>query len=491
MSLRLALRDCPSLLRVPLMLGFALVVASAQAADDPLVGLWWGKVVAPHETVDFGFEFNVENDEIHLLITQPGANYYDMGYPGVVKRDGDKVTLPELRLQGTIEGDRLTGTFGRSNAAFDLKRVDALPDPPPLPGVPTGSGPRWQTRLSGQIFASPAVADGIAYVGTTGGVFNAVKTADGEFAWTFSAGRPIFGAARVADDAVYFTCDNGYLYKLERATGKELWHYELGDERVSRIIGHPQVFDWDWHGPRPLVAGGVVYFGSGDGSVHAVDAASGTRRWRAETGGRVRGGAALDGERVIVGSADKFVYAFDRTSGRELWRHDTEAEVEDEPLVADGKVFIGNRGIGVIALAAASGERLWQTTFWGSWIESTPTLVDGVLYVGSSDLGRVSALDPADGRVLWRTDVYGWTFGTPLVTADRIYVGAAGGTPYFIPHHASFNVLDRATGKLRQRWPLAESPGGHQWGIAGSLALAGDTVVATTIDGSIYGFPLQ
>jgi hypothetical protein len=67
-------------------------------------------------------------------------------------------------------------------------------------------------------------------------------------------------------------------------------------------------------------------------------------------------------------------------------------------------------------------------------------------------------------------DVFGWTFGTPLVTADRVYAGAAGGTPYFIPHAAAFCVLDRATGKLLQRWPLAESAG-HQWGIAGSLAL--------------------
>jgi outer membrane protein assembly factor BamB len=233
-----------------------------------------------------------------------------------------------------------------------------------------------------------------------------------------------------------------------------------------------------------------VYVGSGAGSRHAVDDASGTRRWRAETGGSIRGGAGLDGDRVVVGSSDHFVYAFDRASGRELWKHDTEAVVEDEPLVADGRVHIGNRGIGLMALDAASGARLWQTTFWGSWLESTPVLVDGVLYVGSSDLGRVSALDP-DGRVRWRTDVYGWTFGTPLVTADRIYAGAGGGTPYFIPHAASFCVLDRATGKLLQRWPLPESPGGHQWGIAGSLALAGDVVVATTVDGSIYGFPVR
>jgi len=473
---------------LPLVLTLQAAVA-ASAKPDPLEGKWWGSVVAPHETVDFGLEFKAdEKGEIHVAITQPGANYFGMDYPGVVHREGRQVTLTELNLRAKLTGDELRGTFGRVNAPIELKRVQALPQPPPIPELPSGSGPRWQTRLNGQVFASPAVADGVAYVGTTGGVFNAVKTSDGSFVWTFSAGRPIFGAARLTDDAVYFTCDNGYLFKLDRATGKELWRYDLGDERVSRIIGHPQVYDWDWHSPRPLVADGVVYVGSGDGSLHAVDAITGARRWRADTGGRIRGGAAIEDDRVIVGSADKFVYAFDRASGRELWKHDSEAEVEDEPVIADGRVYIGNRGVGMIALSAATGERVWQTTFWGSWLESTATVNDSVLYVGSSDLGRVSALDPKDGRVLWRTDVFGWTFGTPLVTADRVYAGAAGGTPYFIPHAAGFCVLDRATGKLLQRWPLAESAG-HQWGIAGSLALAGDTVVATTIDGSIYGFP--
>ena len=291
MSTSSVMHDCRPRPRVVFALTLASLTATASSAVapevDPVIGKWWGTVVAPHETVDFGLEFKTSEDgEIQVAITQPGANYFAMDYPGAAKRDGKLVTLTELNFKATLAGDRLKGTFGRVNAPIDLRRVDALPQPPAIPALPTGSGPRWQTRLNGQIFASPVVADGIAYVGTTGGVFNAVKVSDGTLAWTFSAGRPMYGAARVTDDAVYFTCDNGYLFKLERATGKELWHYDLGDERVSRIIGHPQVYDWDWHGPRPLVAQSVVYVGSGDGSLHAVDVATGARRWRAETGSK-------------------------------------------------------------------------------------------------------------------------------------------------------------------------------------------------------------
>jgi len=466
----------------------ALRGADSPAADDPVLGSWWGRVEAPHETVDFGLQFRRNSEgAIEIAITQPGANYFDMAIPGTVARDGSRVRFDAVYLEATLEADRIVGRFGRAQVPIELHRVDRLPTQPPVPVLPTGPGPRWQTRLNGQAFASPVVADGVAYVGTTGGVFQAVAVRDGSFVWTFAAGRPILGAARLDGDALYFTCDNGYLFKLERATGKELWRYDLGDARVSRILGHPAVFDWDWHGARPVVADGVVYVGAADGSFHAVDAASGTRRWRIETGDKIRGGAAVGGDRVFVGSGDHFVYALERATGREIWRHDTEAAVEDELLVAGGRVYVGNRGIGLIALDAATGEQVWRTTFWGSWLESTPTLVDGLLYVGSSDLGRVSAIDAATGDVRWRTDVFGWTFGTPVVTSDKIYVGAAGGTPYFIPHAAGFCVLDRATGRILERWPLPDA-GGHQWGIAGSLALAGDTLVATTIEGSIYGF---
>lgn len=109
----------------------------------------------------------------------------------------------------------------------------------------------------------------------------------------------------------------------------------------------------------------------------------------------------------------------------------------------------------------------------------------------SWDLRRVSAITPEDGRVLWRTDVYGWTFGTPLLVGDRIFASAAGGEPYFLPHAASFSVLDRASGKLVSRFPLPEVPGAHQWGIAGSPALAGDLIVVSTIQGGLMAFPVK
>jgi outer membrane protein assembly factor BamB len=123
-------------------------------------------------------------------------------------------------------------------------------------------------------------------------------------------------------------------------------------------------------------------------------------------------------------------------------------------------------------------------------VESTGVLADGTVYIGASDLRRITALDPADGHVIWRTDVFGWSWGTPLVEADRIVVGTAGGRPYFCRHVAGLCVLDRATGRLVARRPLPEVPGAHQWGVARSIVRAADLVVAATIEGGVFGYPI-
>ncbi|MEZ5461891.1 PQQ-binding-like beta-propeller repeat protein [Dokdonella sp.] len=466
-------------------------VHAASAATDPLEGKWWGTAGTDKERIEVGFEFRRDDTgTLRMRFTQPITNVFDYPDTSEIVRDGDRVVVEPFALSLTLEGDTLSGTFPGPKSKALLTRVNSIPVESPIPDVPTGPAPLWQTRLGGQVFATPAVLDGVAYVGGTGGVFNAVDTVKGEIRWTFSAGAPIFGGAAVTSDAVFFASDNGYLYKLDRVNGQQVWRYALGDAEVPRILPHPTVFDWDWQAATPVVADEVIYVGSGEGSLHAIDATSGQRKWRFGTNGKIRNAVAVDAERVVFGSADHFVYALDRNSGVERWRYDTRADVNATPLIEDGRVYIGNRGAGLFALDANTGEEVWRLYFWGSWVESTPVISDGVLYVGSSDLRRVSAIDPSNGKVHWRSDVRGWTWGTPLLVGDRIYAGAAGGAPYFVKHQASLSTLDRETGKLLSRWPLADT-GGHQWGIAGSPVRSGDHIIVATIEGSLFSFPLQ
>ena len=467
------------------------IALAAEDRPDPIEGKWWGTTGGEKERIEVGFEFRRDDSgKLRMRFTQPISNVYDYEDAGEVVRDGDEVSVESFALSFRLKGDELTGTYPGPKSQATLRRVDSIPVEAPLADVPTGPAPLWQTRLGGLVHSTPTVLDGVAYIGGTGGVVNAIDTGKGEIKWAFAAGAPVFSDVAATADAVYFTCDNGGLYKLGRGDGKQVWRYDLGDAGVSRVLPHPTVFDWDWQASTPLVVDGVVYVGSGEGSFHAVDAATGERKWRFATNGKIRNAAAIDGDQVVVGSSDHHVYALDRRSGAEHWRFDTKAAVNAAPLIHQGRVYVGNRGAGLYALEAASGKEIWRLYFWGSWVESTPVIADGVLYIGSSDLRRVSAINPADGHVLWRSDVGGWSWGTPLIEGERLYAAAAGGTPYFVKHQASLNTLDRKSGRLLTRWPFPDT-GSHQWGIAGSPVRSGDTILVATIAGSLYAFPMR
>jgi outer membrane protein assembly factor BamB len=120
-------------------------------------------------------------------------------------------------------------------------------------------------------------------------------------------------------------------------------------------------------------------------------------------------------------------------------------------------------------------------------------LVDGLVYVGASDFSRVTALDPATGRARWATPVHGMNWGTPLVTADSVFTGTASqnikGT--VIAHVGGIMALDRSTGAPRWQLLAAVPPENGFGGYAGSLALAGDKVIAAGFDGRLIALPAR
>jgi outer membrane protein assembly factor BamB len=116
---------------------------------------------------------------------------------------------------------------------------------------------------------------------------------------------------------------------------------------------------------RPAVAGGTVYIASDDGTVTALDAATGRLRWtytprswissELGTGWEtyVVSGPAVAGGTVCI-SGDGTVFALDAATGRLRWTHTTADAVASSPAVAGGTVYIGGQDGAVFALDAGS-----------------------------------------------------------------------------------------------------------------------------------------
>jgi outer membrane protein assembly factor BamB len=180
------------------------------------------------------------------------------------------------------------------------------------------------------------------------------------------------------------------VYALRVSDGAIMWEYATGGQVAS----------------TPAVADGLLFVGSTDKNVYALDNADGKSRCspvgRFLTGSRVRTTPVVAGFAVYAGSQDKNVYALNAGTGNKLWNY---------------------------ALHAATGARIWSYPASGDQVSWRVAVADGVVYAGSLD-GNVYALRAAIGQKLWQYATNG-PVNSELVLADGVvYVGCDGGTLY-------------------------------------------------------------
>ena len=102
----------------------------------------------------------------------------------------------------------------------------------------------------------------------------------------------------VSNGIVYVGSYDGSLYAFNATTGAQLWSvYTSGNIYSS-----------------PAVADGVVYLGSG-GSLDAFDAATGAELWSATTGALVYSSPAVSNGMIYVGSYVSNLYAYALNGG--------------------------------------------------------------------------------------------------------------------------------------------------------------------------------
>ena len=351
-------------------------------------------------------------------------------------------------------------------------------------GGTTIVGLQWRFLTNGDVISSPAVAGNSVFVGSGDGHLYALDRTTGKQLWSFDAGAPIMSSPAVAHGLVYFGTYDGKFFAVEANRGTQRWRMSTGPT-LPFPWGHES---GDRYTSSPNVANGVVGFGSGDGYVYSVDAASGRVKWRAKTEGRIRGTPAVDDGAVFVGSFDGRVYAFDLASGKQRWRYDTDGaalnsgnfgfdrrSIQSSPAVSNGVVFIGARDGFVYALGAADGKLRWRFNHEISWINSSPAIADGVVYDGSSDAHFVQALDATTGRELWRANVGATVWSSPSVAGDQLYFGDGSGR---------IRILERRTGKELGAFITSA-------GVFSSPVIAGDLLFVGGADGGVYALRLS
>ncbi|MCD6063939.1 MAG: repeat protein, partial [Flavipsychrobacter sp.] len=99
---------------------------------------------------------------------------------------------------------------------------------------------------------------------------------------------------------------------------KERWIYTSADRIVS----------------SPVADQNIVYFGSYDFHVYALNVIDGTEKWKYKTNALIKSSPLMYNGIAYFGSHDKNMYAFDST-GVLHWKHNIDGLIESSPIVWD------------------------------------------------------------------------------------------------------------------------------------------------------------
>ena len=358
---------------------------------------------------------------------------------------------------------------------------------------------QWRFQTEGRVISSPAVARGAVYVGSTDQNLYAIDQETGTLKWKFHTeswvtsspavsdigffnppdprtGKPT-GPVPAGNSTVFFGSFDGSFYAVDAASGKLRWKFDTEGERrfahrrlhglqpSGELIGDT----WDFYLSSPAVYQGAVYFGSGDGNVYALDAATGALKWKFQTGDVVHASAAIADGLVVVGSWDGILYALQADTGKVEWQLQTGVDpkignqqgFQSSAAVANGVVYVGCRDSNVYAIDLKTGQKKWALNNGGSWVITSPAVNDGKVYYGTSDTGLFHALDAATGAKLFSFDAKFPVFSSPAIAGGVLYVGSFDGKLHAVDLKTFKPLWDFTTEASKQNAPALTGADGR------------------------------
>ena len=250
-----------------------------------------------------------------------------------------------------------------------------------------------------------------------------LQSPDDSLIWQYKTGaldEMVVVSPTVVEGVVYAGSDENSVYALDADTGNPLWSFEAESD-----LSLP-----------PLVSGGVV-FAEDRTNLYALDAATGTELWRSEVIY-----SSVSGETAYLGHGNG-----GRSGGQRDWRENRQADVGQPraprsspiplffPLTAAGANVYISDDLQVHALDSTTGKLVWSLDA-GEVVQAPPTASNGAVFLRSYTTAY--ALDESTGKQLWSYEVDSAGTDSPAVVMDGVW--------YL--NDPALRAFDAATGQL-------------------------------------------
>lgn len=268
-----------------------------------------------------------------------------------------------------------------------------------------------------------------------------------EQAWQVALPFPPSAGPAMDESRVYIPLDGEHFTALDRATGKTLWTVDIESA-------------WP-----PLVHDGIVYLAASD-ELHALDAATGTHRWRVNFGRGAMAPLEITQDTLIAITSPDEVWAFKLADGSRLWGTPLGGRTGRASMVIrDGGVYVAfvDR---LVCLNLADGKVRWDLPLPGEL--SSVAIAKDRVFAGSTS-NEIYAVDPDRGRLAWKFRFGGDVVGI-AATDDRIFVASLDNL---------LRALNRSNGNQIWKRPLSTRPTTSPQVFEGVVAMAAADSLAT------------
>lgn len=223
--------------------------------------------------------------------------------------------------------------------------------------------------------------------------------------------------------------------------GRGLHRYLAMDKRTGEIVYWAQPsgapLDTTYSVPVVMERSGaqVLYTGLADGTIVAMNPATGERLWQFTLSKRGINSSVVVGDgRVYAAHSEENldstkmgrVVCLDAAAGTETWRIDGLAIGYTSPVLHDGVLYVSDNSANLHAIDAVSGEHLWEVNY-GKEAKGSPVFADGKIFVGEvGGAYHIIAASREGGRVLHSRRFKEPSgapieiFGTPAVAGDKV-----------------------------------------------------------------------
>ena len=290
-------------------------------------------------------------------------------------------------------------------------------------------------------------------------VLNTTNVGSIDLDWSYATTGALTSSPAVSGGIVYVGSADDNLYAINATTGVLVWKFLTGNSIVDS---------------SPAVVGTTDYFCSSDYNLYAINATTGAQIWKFATGGAINSSPAVIGGTVYIGSTDDNVYAINATTGAQVWKFATAGKVSSSPAVSEEVVYVGSQDENLYALNARTGVELWK--YAGAGAFESPAVFNGTVYVGSDD-GVLTWINAYSGDYIVKATFSSAVVITPTSVANGIvYIGNANGYVY-----GFYVVVSPIEG-----WRAAT--GGA---VTGAPAIANGVVYVASQDFSLYAYDLN